>query len=73
MFSAIFAVVALIAVVVLANRRVNPPPQPTQNFDENAIPFASEGETILILFGTREIKKSNVVGAGGYHSDQVEV
>lgn len=72
-FAAIVAVVAVVAGFLLANRRQKTPDQANQNFDENSLPLASEGETICVLFGTREIKKSNVVGVGGYYSKSGEV
>lgn len=72
-YAAIVAVVAIIAGFILANKRQKTPDNPNQQFDENSLPIASEGETICILFGTREIRKSNVVGVGGYWSETKEI
>ena len=72
-YAAIVAVVAIVASFILANRRQKSPDNPNQQFDESSLPIASEGETICSLFGTREIKKSNVVGVGGYWSETKEL
>lgn len=71
--AAIVAIVAIVASFIIANRKQKTPDTPNQNFDENSLPIASEGETICILFGTCEIKKSNVVGVGGYWSETKEI
>lgn len=73
LIATVLAGISLVVSFILANRRHNTPDQRNQNFDENSLPLASEGESICILFGTREIKKSNVIGVGIYYSETKEI
>lgn len=69
-FGTVLAVVAVALAVAsfIMVRNVKKPggEQKGLNFDENSIPTASEGEIIPVLFGTRQIKKSNVIMHGNY-------
>lgn len=71
MLEVLVAVVAIVisAFAYIAARNANKGAGQQQglNFDENSIPTASEGESIPVLFGTRQIKASNVVAHGNYH------
>lgn len=60
------------AFIVAATMRQKGGKGQSPNLDENSIPIASEGETIPVVFGTREIRKSNVVNYGGYKNHEVE-
>lgn len=72
--TAIVAVVAIVAGALLAARarKAKAPSQGPQGFDENSLPTASESMTIPLVFGTREIKQSNVVNYGEFHNEEVE-
>lgn len=76
MFAAIAIVgVSLVLGVALAllNHR---PPEPTsqqQQFDDSSIPRANEGDSIPVVFGTREVRRHNVIEVGNYWSDEIEI
>lgn len=72
MFAAIVAVIAIIVSVIVAARAAKTPSSSAQSLDENSLPITSETATIPVIFGTRIINQSNVVGYGNFYNQEVK-
>ena len=66
-------VIVLSIVGSMALNRLNRPKgndQKASDLSDDQLPIAAEGEVIPVVFGTRLIRKSNVVARGDFRSEE---
>lgn len=65
----IYAIVMMVVSYLIAPKPKTSPPQ-AQEFQD--VPTAQEGESIVVLFGTRDIKSPSVVWYGDVRTEDIK-